>query len=235
MNAGRDVERLIASWLAEEAEVRSPDRVLESARQTIDRTMQRRWLAAWREPVTFSMTKLAAIAAALVLALAGAAWIGRSTAQDVGGPSGSLATAPSSIATPGTPPVSLESYKAARDEICLRYRPELNPLKIDVMNLYDPDLSEADRADKVVALATAVDTIEAMADELRRLAAPSELAAEHRDDVANWDAQVVLFHAALTKIDEQDLAGAEADDAAADVFAERIAAYESTNRFLACP
>ena len=45
MNAGRDVERLIADWLAEEAAVRSPDRVLAEARRTVLTTPQRRLAA----------------------------------------------------------------------------------------------------------------------------------------------------------------------------------------------
>ena len=49
MNAGHDVERLISDWLASEAPVRAPDRVLESAGNVIDRTKQRRFAAAWRE------------------------------------------------------------------------------------------------------------------------------------------------------------------------------------------
>lgn len=47
MNAGPDVERLISSWLREEAPGRAPDRLLEAAGRTIDRTRQRRFAAWW--------------------------------------------------------------------------------------------------------------------------------------------------------------------------------------------
>ena len=81
MNAGPDVERLIADWLVEEAPARAPDRILDAAAKVIDRTKQRRFAAAWREPMTFSIARLVAILAiATVVVGGGAAWIGRSTA-----------------------------------------------------------------------------------------------------------------------------------------------------------
>ena len=50
MNAGPDVERLIADWLHEEAPGRAPDRVLEAAGRSIDRMHKRRSIAEWRLP-----------------------------------------------------------------------------------------------------------------------------------------------------------------------------------------
>lgn len=75
MNAGRDVERLIATWLAEEAPGRAPDRVLATARPVIDRTTQRRraalrdlWIP-WRPRTMFD--RLAVAATTAVLAVGG--------------------------------------------------------------------------------------------------------------------------------------------------------------------
>jgi hypothetical protein len=107
MNAGRDVERLIATWLLEESPGRAPDRILERAGQTIDRTKQRRLGAAWREPMTIGTRGFAAVAAVLVLALIGAAWIVRSAAN-VGAPS-----PPPSATTTATPiaaPLQVGTY-----------------------------------------------------------------------------------------------------------------------------
>lgn len=86
MNAGRDVERLIAGWLTEEAPGRAPDRLLESTADVIDRTKQRRFLAAWREPMTISLRGLALAAALILVVAVGAAWVGRSTASVGNGP-----------------------------------------------------------------------------------------------------------------------------------------------------
>jgi len=73
MNAGRDVEQLIATWLVEEAPARAPDRILADARARIDRTKQQRFADAWREPMTISTRRLLVAAAAIVLAVIGAA------------------------------------------------------------------------------------------------------------------------------------------------------------------
>ena len=101
MKAGTDVERSIAQWLAEESPGRAPDRILTNAATTIDRTKQRRFAVAWREPVTLSMRGLVAFAAVIVIVVAGAAWLGRSTAA-VGGPVPTTSPAPASA-----PPTAL--------------------------------------------------------------------------------------------------------------------------------
>ena len=66
MNAGPDVERLIAGWLQEEAPGRAPDRILELAGRTIDRTNQRR-LAAWRPATMFDRLAVAGVSAVLAI------------------------------------------------------------------------------------------------------------------------------------------------------------------------
>ena len=114
MNAGRDVERLIATWLVEESPGRAPDRILANAAGTIDRTRQRRFLAAWREPVSIGLRGFAAMAAVVILALIGAAWIGRSTASVGTGPSQAPVTSPA--ATPAG--VTLAQYRVAFAAVC---------------------------------------------------------------------------------------------------------------------
>lgn len=86
MNAGPDVERLISGWLLEEAPGRAPDRILEAAGRTIDRTHQRRFVAGWRPRTMFE--RLAAAAVSAVLAI-GAITLGAS-----------LITAPDNAARP---------------------------------------------------------------------------------------------------------------------------------------
>jgi hypothetical protein len=66
MNAGPDVERLIAGWLQEEAPGRAPDRILELAGRTIDRTHQRRF-AAWRPTTMFDRLAVAGVSAVLAI------------------------------------------------------------------------------------------------------------------------------------------------------------------------
>jgi hypothetical protein len=64
MNAGRDVERLIADWFVEEAVLRAPDRVLDEAGRAIDGINQRRPGAVWR---TIRMSTPLRLAAAAVI------------------------------------------------------------------------------------------------------------------------------------------------------------------------
>jgi hypothetical protein len=97
MNAGRDVERLIADWFVEEAVVRAPDRVLDEARRVVVRTHQRRFGAAWRAIPMSAPLRLAAAAVIGALALGGALFlIGRAGEPNVGPPAASA----SSLATP---------------------------------------------------------------------------------------------------------------------------------------
>ncbi len=74
MNAGRDVERLIAGWLVEEAPGRAPDRILAAAGTTIDHTKQRRSAVVWRHSVTFTL-RTAALAAVIVLVVGGSVYL----------------------------------------------------------------------------------------------------------------------------------------------------------------
>jgi len=92
MNAGRGTERLIAEWLAEEAPPRAPDRILVRADDVIDHTRQRQFAAAWRDTVTISFARIAAVAAVVLAAVIGAAAVGRATAPS--GPAGTTASSP---------------------------------------------------------------------------------------------------------------------------------------------
>jgi len=95
MNAGRDVERLVSDWLLDEAPGRAPDRILESTATVIDRTKQRRFGAAWREPSSVAMRGLALSAAISVGVVAlGLIALNLSRENGVGGPSPSQASAP---------------------------------------------------------------------------------------------------------------------------------------------
>ena len=105
MNAGPDVERLISNWLVEEAPERAPDRILGTAARTIDRTKQRRFGAAWREPMLISTSRLVAAAAIVIAAVVGAGLIGRSTAG--------VGDRPSTSAPPTTTPSASPSLSPA--------------------------------------------------------------------------------------------------------------------------
>ena len=129
MNAGRDVERLIADWFVEEAVLRAPDRVLDEAGRVVDRTKQRRFGAAWRAIPMSAPLRLAAAIAIGVVAIGGAIFlIGSAGQPNVAGPvvesasppssvppSIAAATTPSNVATPtlAEGPLEAGTYVAA--------------------------------------------------------------------------------------------------------------------------
>ncbi len=96
MNAGPDIERLIVSWLAEESPGRAPDRILEAAGRVIDRTHQRRFVVAWRNPMHVTLRGLAAAAAV------GAVFIGGALFALRGTPSAGVGGAPSATEAPAS-------------------------------------------------------------------------------------------------------------------------------------
>jgi hypothetical protein len=104
MNAGRDVERLIADWFVEEAVLRAPDRVLEDAGRAIHRTKQRRLGAAWRPIRMSAPLRLAAAAVLGVLVVGGVLIIARPSGANFGAPA-----TPSILPTPATSPAASSS------------------------------------------------------------------------------------------------------------------------------
>ena len=231
MNAGRDVERLIAGWLADEAQVRAPDRVLESARRSIDRTKQRRLAVAWREPMFISPARLAAMAAVVVVALTGAAWAGRVTAPS--GFGGQTLPTPTPAAT--AEPVTLVSYRAARDAICNRYVPEADALKAQLDRLYDPALTAAERAPKVAALTQISTEVTAFVGELAALDVPPALATDHAQNLARYLDIKSLIDQEVPLLQAGKFASAEALDLATGPIAGEIGRFESKYGLVDCP
>jgi hypothetical protein len=231
MNAGRDVERLIADWLAEEAAVRSPDRVLVEARRTVLTTGQRRLAARWREPVYLSPFRLATMAAALVVAVVGGAWVGRATAP--GGVGGAVTTpAPTESTAPAG--LSLEAYRSAHNALCQTYAAQLAPLNAKLKRIYDPTLPAADRAIEVQALINIVALTEAFADEIGKLQPPPSIAVDQTVYVSNYQHIAALIRLEFPLIERGDYAGAEALDQATGGFRE-IGEFEQSNGLTACP
>ena len=233
MNAGPDVERAISAWLAEEAPAQAPDRVLDVAARTIDRTKQRRFAAAWREPMILSSSRLLGAAAVVLVAVVGAGVIGRMTASDAGGvlPSGPTATASASA----TASVTLESFRAARDAICTRYAAQANPMKPQFAGIYDAATPTAQRTSKIDALRQFLGIGQAMTDDLSRLVAPPEVAADHSADVAHYQDIDLLISQELHALGAGQLAQAQGIDQSIDPLAAQIGQFEQRYRLSGCP
>ena len=233
MSAERDVQRLVTHWLAEEAEVRAPDRVLESARRTIDRTRQRRFVVAWREPMYVSPFRLATAAAVVAVALVGAVFLGRITATPgVGG-------VPTSSNTPAPTPddqAAFVAYRDARDEICTRYTLEADPLKVQFGDgLYEAGLTPAERATKVDALVDFVSLYDRLIGELEGLEPSPGLAGDHAANVARLDDLRNLIQQIVTAVRQGDLAGAQSIDLATESIAADFEAFEREHVLVNCP
>jgi hypothetical protein len=231
MNAGRDVERLISSWLADEAEVRAPNRVLESARRSIDRTPQRRFLAAWREAVNLSPLRLTTLAAAFVVAVIAGAYLGRLTAPPG---AGSQPTASPTAAAP-TAGVTVDTYRAARNAICNRYRTSVDPLKEQLAGIFDVETSAADRSAKAQTLLDIVGQLEAMVFELSRLDAPTDLGGPHAAYVTRYQDINLLIREVLTRLAAGDIEGAATVDESINTLNTPMLAFEGDNGLDNCP
>ena len=231
MSAGRDVERLIAGWLEEDAAARAPDRVLDAARQSIRRTGQRRIVVAWREPMHVTPLRLAGVAAGFAAAIIAAAWIGRITAPLGVGSAPSPTPVPTAVASAE---VSIDEYRAARTEICTRYGGQTAPFKAQLDGLYDPTLSDTARMPKIAALSQIVSLGDQANAEIEAIPAPASLAVDVA--LANDRArqQGVLLHGELDRLAAGDLAGAESLDKATDPLARQIEEFLQQYRLDAC-
>jgi hypothetical protein len=232
MNAGRDVERLISTWLVEESPWRAPDRILANAAGTIDRTRQRRVLAAWREPVSIGLRGFAAMAAVLILAVMGAVLIGRSTA--------SIGTAPTQSPTPSPAPTAagatLAEYRAARDAVCDAAWPQRRTLDARIGDgLTDPATPAAERATKLAALADEMTFERNLTSQLHGLAIPAAL---HTDEAVWWsnvDPAFAIIEQEIALIQQGKFSEADAVDQAIVPLSSAAEAYESKYNLKPCP
>jgi hypothetical protein len=232
MNAGRDVERLLTGWLVEEAAVRAPDRVLDSTRNRLNRTPQRRFIAGWREPMYITPLRLAGMAAVFAIAVLGAGYVGRVTAP-AGGVGGEPSPAPTASASGGA--ATIAAFRAARNAVCARYVPQADALKAQLAGMYEPSLPAAQRAAKVLALRQIADQGDAFVAELAALDVPPALAQDHAANLTNYRDILSLIRHELDVLATGDLVAAEAIDLATDPIARSIYLYEQHYSLDDCP
>lgn len=242
MNAGRDVERLVSAWLHEEAPERAPDRILDRAARTIDRTKQRRFGAAWRDPMIVSPGRLLAAAVIIAAVVGGIGWFARSTGPGVGAPtpsptappSPSVETSPAPSSSPTEDP-AVVSYRAARDEICNRYSAELNPLKADFVNRFDDTVDDARLTAWIDGLETFADGYDRLTAELSTLEPPPEIAADHEADVRDLQQMTPLIRQIAERLGERNWDAARSVDQATNPLAVRVGNFEERYGLAGCP
>ena len=238
MNAGPGVERLISDWLIEESPAHAPDRILEEAARTIDRTKQRRVGAAWREPMIIRTSRLVVAAVFIIVAILGAGWIGRSTAG-VGqpGPTASPTAAPTASpqAASSTAGVSLVTYRAARDAICAEGNRAKGPLRARFDLIFDPKATAAQRANRTDAIEEFATLSNSVSDQLAALDVPANLATAHIEDVTQFRDQAALLRSEVALLRAGKVDQAQAVDAVTSSIAVGIAKYERDNNLVPCP
>jgi hypothetical protein len=235
MNAGPDVERLIAEWLVEEAPVRAPDRILDSAAHTIDRTRQRRFAVAWREPMTLSIGRLVAALAIVILVVGGgAAWLGRSTAgNDRSAPTQAPASAPPT-SSPTVHGPTLGSYRAARDAICKPLNTQLIAVNA-AGSSFHPDTTPSDLPKAVANLQQVIAIGEQEILALAALTPPDTLAADHATDVTHHRDSLTVLEQALAKLQTGKTAEANAISDATTPLSSLEEAFEAKYTLAGCP
>ena len=235
MNAGPDVERLISSWLVEEAPGRAPDRILDAAGRVIDRTNQRRFVAAWREPMYVTLRGLVAAGVVAAVVIGGAMFAFK------GAPSTDVGASPtpsaSAVASPDAATL-LSEYRVAYSAICEAARaapPVPNADLWDFEVLYDPDMSAADRALSLAAGSAIADRIDAMADDIEALAPPPQIAAGHVAMITRTRDIVSLIRQEVELLRAGKLAEGKALDEATGPLSGEIAEFERTYALTSCP
>lgn len=237
MNAGPDIERLISDWLIEESPANAPDRILHQAARIIDRTKQRRFGAAWREPMSISAPRLIATAAVIIVAIVGAGWFGRSTAG-VGQTSPSappLGTTASASPFPASIGTSLVEYRAARNAICtegVRAKGQLSPR---YARIFDPAAAASQRADGIDALDSFASLAEGVADQLAVLNVPTDLQSDHQANVTRYRDVAALIRYEIGLLRTGKLDEAQAVDKSIDTLIPAISLFEQENRLVGCP
>lgn len=235
MNAGRDVERLIADWLVEEAHPHAPDRILHGAARSIDHTKQRRFAVAWREPMIVSMSRLVAAAVFLVVAVVGAGLIGRSTASPGQAPTASALPGSQSAAPSPSAGVTLEQFRAARNRICAEAMPTAQALLVQFDNPYDPTQTATQRAAKVAVLEQIITLSEDLRSRLQALPVPAEMAADQAAALARNDDVAAILSRALLLLRAGKLAEAQAVDLVTDPINRQVEAFERKYSLDPCP
>jgi hypothetical protein len=184
-----------------------------------------------------SPVRLAGLAAVLVAAVAGGAWIGRSTAPSgVGSPTPSAASTASPSATPSqSTGDDLQSYRLARNTICAGYDGAVGPLRPALVGLYDVGTTPSGRVTAIEALRSISTKLEAMTVELIQLDTPPSIAVDHGRSVARQEDMNSLIRQELDALGRDDLAGAQALDTATEPLDTTIGEFETHYGLVSCP
>jgi hypothetical protein len=232
MTDDRSLERAARSWL-EAGPTQAPDRAVEAALLRIETTPQERdlWVPR-RLPEMTTPARVAAAAIIGVLVVVGAfLTLGPSSPSGIGGPSPSTSPTPSPVATP----VAIEEYRAAYDAVCVSARAVVQPLKAQLVGLYDPATPASERTGMIARLADIGTRINQVATDLGAIQPASEVASDHAANVVRQRQEAALIVQEVDLLRAGKLAEAHAIDLSTDPISVQIETFEVKWRLSTCP
>jgi hypothetical protein len=177
-----------------------------------------------------STGRLLAAAAVILVAVAAAGWIGRTTAAVGDTPRPAPTAGASASAAP-----TLESYRQARNVICNAASARLNPLKSRFLGIWNGSITPAQRADWVAGLTTFTHGYEQLATDLDGLAPPPDLAAGHAANVSGLRDLTSLIQSVAADLAAGKDAQAQGVDQAINPLGARGATWETSLNLAPCP
>ena len=186
--------------------------------------------------MTFSIARLVAVLAILVVVVGGGAvWLGRSTAG-VGAPNATQSPPSPSPATPSPSPngPTLQSYRAARDAICAPLLQQIIALN-DAGATLHPDTTPGDLAASIANLEGVIALGEGEIASLATLMPPAAVAADHAADVTHHRDTLAVLKEALAKLRAGKVAEANAIADATKPLSGAEGAFEGKYALGGCP
>jgi len=186
--------------------------------------------------MTFSIARLVAALAILVVAVgAGAVWLGRSS-DGLGGPGATQAPPTTAPITPSPSPSgpTLESYRAARDAICTPLTAQVIPFNTELGKL-KPDTAAAELPPIIVALEQITTIGDSEVASLATLSPPSAVAADHDADIIHHRDSIAVLREALTKLRAGKVTEAIAISDATNPLSTVEEAFEAKYALAGCP
>jgi hypothetical protein len=225
----------IADWLEADPD-HAPAEVLRTVESALPSIPQLRTLRLPWTNLPANRLVILGASVALLAALGVGAWT-----------VGSRPKAPAVLPAPSVPAVAQASpdqsppadalvvYVAARDDLCRAYDVELQPLKARMRYLFDPEATDAGRADAVAAVSAFAARYGDLVDDLLALQPPEDLRTAHVMNAARFDDIRALLFRQLSLLNLGEAAQAQAVGEATNAIAAQVKAYEVKHGLTGCP
>lgn len=185
--------------------------------------------------------RLLVAAAIVIAAVFGAGLVGRVSAPSVAGPAPT--DVPARSATPSVPPSpsvspspsqpTIESFRTARNAICVAARASTLTAQLD--GVYDPGLSKAERAAKIAVLQQIVEFGKNLRTQLAALPVPPEMAADQAAFLTRGEDNQAILEQEVTLLKAGKLSEAKQVDLLTDPINRMAEQFEAKWHLEPCP